>query len=159
MNISKLIRDNQVQDDLIKPLAIKVLISSYALMVVQEQKEFKSEQWYKHSLQIAKGFKKRKPDRVSKESNKRLQAIYDEAKNFDADFFIDKLFSPYIPMILLLDYMIYEMRDIEMRSKYLHLNTTKIIEEMEKTEWLRDVGIDTHKYVSGLIDIIDKGNQ
>lgn len=155
MSIDKIVKMHQVQDHLIKPLAISTLIQSYALITVQGQKECKDEPWYKQAQQVSKYYKKRKPDPVSEATDKKLLRIYEKVKNFDADFFTDKPFSPYLPMILLLDYMIYEVKDLECRSKFLHLNTRTVIKEMEETSWLKEVGFSTHRYVSGVIEIVE----
>lgn len=137
----------------IKILLLKTLVSSYATMTVQA-KDMSGELWYEQAKVVTKYFSKRKPEGVSNLSQIWLDKKFDDIKDLDATYFTDKKFSSYVAMILLIDYLIRELNDIEMRSKFLYFNTKSIVDELDETDWIRDVGVDTQKYITKVIELI-----
>ncbi len=138
----------------IKEYLLKALVLGYAELTI-ESCDSKTEIWYKQCIQVNKYFKKRKPKPVSSNERKALDAKYKQLVALDATYFKDRHYSSYICMISLLDYLMSEMQDTETRLRFAHFDTKKIILELETTSFIKNVNLDTQKYITRVLDIIE----
>lgn len=131
-------------------LLIKQLIHGYSIM--QETPKDTQQFWYKQTQEVKRYFEKRKPEPVNKKNAVYLQNKMQEIKELDIEYFDNKEFSPYMVMIMLLDYLIRELKDIEMRSKFIHYNTKKIIAELEIGFAKKEIVKNHHRYISKVLE-------
>lgn len=77
-----------------------------------------------------------------------------EVKELDISYFEDKILSPFIVSIMLLDYLIREKRDLEMRNRFAHFDTKLAISEIEK--YFKENGVlESHQdFVSKILEIV-----
>lgn len=136
----------------LKILLLKNLVSVYSNITVTTQKS--EEEWYKQSVQIDRYFYKRKSDKLLKSDISFINKKTKELQDFDGEYFEKKDFSSYICMVFFLDYLIKEITDLEMRSKFGYYDVKTIIHDIETNDALRSVAFDTHKYVTKALKII-----
>lgn len=137
-----------------KEYLLKALVFGYAEMTVDSCKN--EEIWYKQAQEVNKFFKKRKGTRVTKSVGKVLDEKFQKLINLDRTYFGDKKHSTYVCMILIIYYLIEEMADTEMRLRFLHFRTKDILDELEKTSFIKDVSFDTQNYLKKVLEIVDK---
>lgn len=96
---------------------LKSAVYGYALM--EEINDTNNQElWAKQILQIKRYFEKAKPVGLIKSDINVLVKLQEKLKQLDADFFEDKLFSPYVVCILILNYLMEEKRDLILRSRF-----------------------------------------
>ena len=109
---------------------LKSAVYGYALM--QEiTEENKNEVWVKQINQIKRYFERTKPKKITSQDTKTLSALQNKLKNLDMKFFEDKLFSPYVVCVLILNYLMTEKRDLELRNRFLHLDINIAVDAIE----------------------------
>lgn len=135
-------------------LLLKALVFGYAEICVNSKKA-DGEIWYEQAKQVRKYFSKRKAQGITKSLRIEIDAKYKELIELDRDFFKDgEEHSPYVSMLLILNHLIIEMRDIEMRLRFGHFNTERIVEELETTDYVKKIGSKTNRYMTKLLEVI-----
>lgn len=139
----------------LKIILLKALLFGYA-EITKETTDSKShdELFYKQALEVAKYFKKQTPEKLPKSDRELLDKVYRKFVSFDAEYFNDKLGSPYLCMITLLDYLINEQNDLILKSKFGHWNFKQIDNELSKSESLKGVYFDSTRYLQKVKDML-----
>lgn len=136
-------------------MLLKGMLHGYAIMILGNTKdEYTDSPWYKQAEDVHKYLNKRRPDTVASSVHDVLEAKKKELIELDATYFGDRLFSSYACMILILQHLVVEERDTEVRGKFLHYNFNKILAEMG--EMFPEVEVDSSKYVGRLIKSIEE---
>ena len=117
---------------------LKSAVYGYALMEEINDTN-KDEEWAKQIQQIKRYFEKAKPKGLIKQDIKILIYLQNKLKNLDMEYFEDKLFSPYVVCMLILNYIMTEKRDLELRNRFLHLDINIAIDAIESK--FRDNGV------------------
>ena len=140
----------------LKIILLKALLFGYA-EITKETTEAKShdEVFYKQALEIAKYFKKQTPEKLIKADRELLDKVYRKFVSFDAEYFNDKLGSPYLCMITLLDYLVNEKKDLSLRAKFGHYDFTRIDDELSKSDNLKKVYFDSNKYLNAVLNKLE----
>lgn len=132
---------------------LKSAVYGYALM--EEINDTNSlELWAKQILQIKRHFEKSKPVGLIKSDINVLVKLQEKLKQLDADFFEDKLFSPYVVCILILNYLMEEKRDLILRSRFLHLDINVAIEAIEAKFRVNGVNKSHNDYFIKILELI-----
>jgi len=130
---------------------LKSLLYGYALLTVEFSDDKHSDKlWFKQAKQLCRRFTKRRPKPRSKRIQDRMKAIQKELVDLDADYFTDKDFSSYACMFKLLEYLVKEERDTEMRLWFGHWDYNKIAKELDLM--MQAVSIDSDKYIGAVIN-------
>mgnify|MGYP003609451663 CR=1 FL=1 len=136
-------------------ILLKNIMWAYAQMVVKETPlEHRHKEWYAQAVRVNTVMSKFNYKKLGKQTLQYLNTKHNQIKDLDADYFEDKLFSSYVCMLFILNYLIDECRDIEARSRFGHIRSIEHIAEIEKTDSLRQCGKDTHRYITKLIQLI-----
>jgi len=139
----------------LKTIYYQSMVYAYALMQQTSIDDINKDELYiTQTKQIIKYFSKRKPKITSTKDLNVLKAKQTAVKELDLSYFEDKLFSPFIVAIMLLDYLIREKRDVEMRSRFGHFDTKAAIDEIEKYFKENGVAKSHQKFVNKILDIV-----
>lgn len=140
----------------LKIILLKALLFGYA-EITKETTDSKShdELFYKQALEVVKYFKKQTPEKLPKPNRELLDRVYKKFVSFDAEYFNDKLGSPYLCMITLLDYLVNEKNDLILKSKFGHWNFKQIDNELCKSESLKGVYFDSNKYLFAILNKLE----
>lgn len=131
----------------------KSMVYGYAMITKDNAKEeHKDRVWYKHSNDVTKHFRKRRPRALSKGDYSYVVSKREELLELDMTYFEGKDFSSYVCMITILQYLVEELRDTEMRVKFGHYDFKQIDKELH--EMLKDINFDAQKYLSRLIEAV-----
>lgn len=129
--------------------------AAYGYALMQEiSEENKSEEWAKQIHQIIRYFEKAKPKGLFKKDVEILIKLQNKLKNLDADFFEDKLFSPYVISMLILNYLMAEKRDLELRNRFLHLDINIAIDAIEEKFRANGVNKSHNDYFIKVLELI-----
>lgn len=132
---------------------LKSAVYGYALM--QEiSEENKSEEWAKQIQNIKRYFERTKPKELTVRDRKILIQLQDKLKNLDMNFFEDKLFSPYVVSMLILNYLMTEKRDLELRNRFLHLDINIVIDAIEEKFRVNGVNKSHNDYFIKVLELI-----
>lgn len=137
----------------IKIAFLKSAVYGYALMQ-EVTAENKNELWIKQLQQIKKYFSKTKPKGLIKSDINLLLRLQTKLKVIDSYFFEDKLFSPYICSILLLNYLMVEKQDIELRNRFSHLDIDKTVNEVELYFRKDDINKSHQKFIIKVLELV-----
>lgn len=131
------------------------MVYGYALMQQTSIDDTNKDELYiTQTKQIIRYFSKRKPKITSTEDLNVLKAKQIAVKELDLSYFEDKLFSPFIVAIMILDYLIREKRDVEMRISFGHFDTKAAIAEIEKYFKENCVAKSHQRFVNKILDIV-----
>lgn len=139
--------------EVIKINFLKSAVYGYALMEDINETN-KDEIWAKQILQIKRYFEKAKPTGLIKSDIQVLIKLQDKLKQLDADFFEDKLFSPYVVCIFILNYLMEEKRDLILRSRFLHLDINIAVNEIEEKFKVNGVNKSHNDYFKNILELI-----
>lgn len=132
---------------------LKSAVYGYALM--QEiTEENKSEEWVKQILNIKRYFEKAKPKGLVQKDIAVLINLQNKLKALDMEFFEDKLFSPYIVSVLILNYLMTEKRDLELRNRFLHLDINVAVDAIESKFRVNGVNKSHNDYFIKVLELI-----
>ena len=106
-------------------------------------------------LDIDKFFTKYKVVKVSKKENQNLDKKFEEIRKEFELLVTDKDWSPEILTMIMLDYVMNELEDKELKKKFSHINTLAIISEAEKGEY-RPMTSDMNRTVLRIINLIEE---
>lgn len=139
--------------EVIKINFLKSAVYGYALMEeITEQN--KKEEWAKQIQSIKRYFERAKPKGLTSKDVKPLMELQEKLKNLDMNFFEDKLFSPYVVCILILNYLMTEKRDLELRSRFLHLGIDIAISAIEDKFRTNGVNKSHNDYFIKVLELI-----
>ena len=147
--VSEKMKDVYIFDEGVSVKGSKVKICFTAQDIIDISLKF-----YKQALEVAKYFKKQTPEKLLKSDRELLDKIYRKFVSFDAEYFNDKLGSPYLCMITLLDYLVNEKNDLIFKSKFGHWNFKQIDNELCKSESLKGVYFDSTRYLQKVKDML-----
>lgn len=140
-------------NEAIKINFLKSAVYGYALMEDINETN-KNELWAKQILQIRRYFEKAKPAGLIKSDINVLVKLQEKLKQLDADFFKNKLFSPYVVCIFILNYLMQEKRDLVLRNKFLHLDINIAINEIESKFKVNSVNKSHNDYFKSILELI-----
>ena len=132
---------------------LKSAVYGYALME-EITEENKTEEWAKQIQSIKRYFERIKPKGLIKKDIKPLMELQEKLKNLDMDFFEDKLFSPYVVCMLILNYLMTEKRDLELRNRFLHLDIDVAINAIEEKFRANGVNKSHNDYFIKVLELI-----
>lgn len=136
---------------------LKGLMFSYAVATINEAKEKSYDTvWYKQAKEINKYFSKRKPEKITKSEKTYYDKVSQDMFDFDTKYFQGKLYSYYICMYAILEYLVLEERDTEMRLRFGHYPYNTIRSELYELDGLKDVAIDIDHYIGAVLDNLEK---
>lgn len=139
----------------LKTIYYQSMVYGYALMQQTSMNDTNKDELYiTQTKQIIKYFSKRKPKITTTQDLNVLKAKQMAVKELGLSYFEDKLFSPFIVAIMILDYLIREKRDVEMRSRFGHFDTKAAIDEIEKYFKENGVAKSHQKFVNKILDIV-----
>ena len=139
----------------LKIIYYQSLVYGYALMQYNNIDDTNIDEIYiNQTKQIIKYFSKRKPKIATKQELKILKDKQQQVKELDISYFENKIFSPFIIAIMLLDYLIREKSDIEMRSRFGHFDTKLAIDEIEKYFKENGVAKSHQDFVNKILEIV-----
>lgn len=137
----------------IKSNFLKSAVFGYALM--QEiTEENKSQDWAKQINQIKRYFERHSPKGLKIQDTKVLIELQNKLKNLDLEFFEEKLFSPYVVSMLILNYLMTEKRDLELRNRFLHLNIDVSVNAIESKFRVNGVNKSHNDYFVKVLNLI-----
>lgn len=136
-------------------LLLKGMVLGYSSIVIKESKDHKDKEWYQHSYKINKYFSKKKQKKVSEADKKQFDKIYAKLVEFDIEYFKDKDYSAYACMFSILEYLVFEVRDLECRNRFSHLPYQQIRLELETMKGIKEVAMDTNKYLTEVLKIVE----
>lgn len=132
---------------------LKSAVYGYALM--QEiNEENKNEVWVKQINQIKRYFERTKPKEITNQDTKILSALQNKLKNLDIEYFENKLFSPYVVSMLILNYLMTEKRDLQLRNRFLHLDINIAIDAIESKFRSNGVNKSHNDYFIKVLELI-----
>ena len=132
---------------------LKSAVYGYALM--QEINESnKDEVWAKQILNIKRYFEKAKPKGLVKKDILVLIELRNKLKNLDIEYFEDKLFSPYVVSMLILNYLMTEKRDLELRNRFLHLDINIAVDAIESKFRANGVNKSHNDYFIKVLELV-----
>lgn len=135
-------------------IVLKSMLYGYSNIVHNETtEEHKDKPWYKINQQVYKYFSKPKA-RASKSQIVEIKRKNEELVNFDIDYYEDKDYSAFVNMFAILEYLMFEVRDIEVRAKFLHLPMKQMREELYEMDGLKEVAKDSDKFIGAILDRI-----
>lgn len=137
---------------------LKDILCKLAYMTVEELKEYKDKDWYKHSLQVAKFGSKKNPLHVSGLNSNLMQKKQKEFMEFTKEYYKDTLTFHVLLMYAILEYLMFEEKDTEIRGKFLHLPIEAVRKEIGRNEEFNKLDIQNSKYLAELISKIEKVN-
>ena len=137
----------------IKLAFLKSTVYGYALMQ-NINEDNKNEVWIKQIQDIKKYFSKRSPKGLIKSDINVLVILQTKLKALDLTYFENKPFSPYIVCVLLLNYLIQEKRDLELKNRFLHLDIDIAISELELFFKKEDVNKTHQQFVIKILELI-----
>lgn len=88
----------------------------------------------------------------SKQTARNSQVYFDKIKTIDHKLFQDKEFSPVVMVLLLMQYLKSELRDLTIRNKFTLFDFDKMIEELETCSLREDI-FSHHKVVHEITKI------
>ena len=136
-------------------ILMKAMLHGYSLLVIGETKdEHTGTVWYKQALEVNKYFSKRRPDKVPTGMHEFLDKQTRINIEMDAEFFDGKDFSAYACMFSILQYLIIEERDTELRVRFGHYDFNGILKELD--EIMPDIEVQSNKFIGKLTDRIGK---
>lgn len=139
----------------LKIIYYQSLVYGYALMQYNNIDDTNIDEIYiNQTKQIIKYFSKRKPKIATKQELKILKDKQQQVKELDISYFENKMFSPFIIAIILLDYLIREKSDIEMRSRFGHFDTKLATDEIEKYFKENGVAKSHQDFVNKILEIV-----
>jgi len=136
---------------------LKSAVYGYALMEDINDTN-KDEVWAKQIQSVKRYFERIKPKGLIKKDIKPLVKLQEQLKNLDADFFEDKLFSPYVVSMLILNYLMTEKRDLELRNRFLHLDINVAIDAIEEKFRANGVNKSHNDYFIKVLELIGEEN-
>lgn len=138
-------------------LLLQAITHSYAAITVNEtEQQYRNRIWYKQAVEVDKYFNKKKPILMKEANRNLLEKVFNRIKELDAIYFEDKEFSAYVCMILGINYLLNEIRDTSIRTKFGHWDTTLILSEVETTDGLKGVGSSSYKYFDKVLDVLEE---
>lgn len=131
---------------------LKSMMLGYAIFCIENSKDYADKLWYKYAQDIVKYFSKKKPEKFNKRDVAYLNKKQKELIALDEEYFKDKMFSSYICCHKILEYLVLEVRDIELRNRFLYLDYKRIREELHLlNDEMEGVDTDTDKYLAHLL--------
>lgn len=140
-------------NEAIKINFLKSAVYGYALMEDINDTN-KDEIWAKQILQIRRYFEKAKPVGLIKSDINVLVKLQEKLKHLDDTFFKNKLFSPYVVCIFILNYLMQEKRDLVLRNKFLHLDINVAVNEIEEKFKVNGVNKSHNDYFKNILELI-----
>ena len=134
-------------------MILKALVFGYAQITLDSCKKH-GEIWYEQCKQVNKYFSKKKGTAVKPHEKEWLDKKFKEVTKLDSEYFADRQHSSYACMIVILDYLIREREDLEMRNRFGHFGTTRITHELDTTSFIKDVSLDSQKYLFKVLELI-----
>ena len=135
-------------------IVLKSMLYGYSNIVHNETtEEHHDKAWYKINQQVYKYFSKPRA-RASKRQVSEIKRKNQELVNFDTEYYEDKDYSAFVNMFAILEYLMYEVRDIEVRAKFLHLPMKQMREELYEMDGLKEVAKDSDKFIGAILDRI-----
>lgn len=132
---------------------LKSAVYGYALMQeINEQN--KTEEWVKQIISIKRYFERINPKGLVKKDINVLVKLQEKLKELDMNFFEDKLFSPYVVCMLILNYLMTEKRDLELRNRFLHLDINIAIDAIEEKFRANGVNRSHNDYFIKVLELI-----
>ena len=132
---------------------LKSAVYGYALMEVINESN-KDEVWAKQILNIKRYFEKAKPKGLVKKDILVLIELRNKLKNLDIEYFEDKLFSPYVVSMLILNYLMTEKRDLELRNRFLHLDINIAVDAIESKFRANGVNKSHNDYFIKVLELV-----
>lgn len=133
-------------------LVLKSLTVGYANIVMNEiSEENKSKDWYKFTCEIFKKLTKKKVP-LTNNQIREYQRKFDMCTKLDSEYFADKQYSAFILMFNTLEYLLYELRDTEVRSKLMHLPYRQIRDELESMKEVNEIARYSDRFLTKLLD-------
>ena len=132
---------------------LKSAVYGYALMEDINESN-KDEVWAKQILNIKRYFEKAKPKGLVKKDILVLIELQNKLKNLDIEYFEDKLFSPYVVSMLILNYLMTEKRDLELRNRFLHLDINIAVDAIESKFRANGVNKSHNDYFIKVLELV-----
>ena len=94
--------------------------------------------------------------KVNSQQKFELNRLTEICRVLDADYFEGKDFSPYLVFFALLEFMVIDLNNTELRCLVFKQDIAKIRSIIDESQKLKEVNLDTHKYITKVYETLQK---